>query len=91
MGYIGPTIEDIAAWQTVHCVWDAEAEVWVATSDDVPGLATGADTLDGLVQKLKVVIPELPEANGLLSADEPGDIPFAIIAELHELAPRTAR
>lgn len=26
----------------VHCVRDAEAEVWVATSDDVPGLATGA-------------------------------------------------
>jgi hypothetical protein len=61
MGYIGPTIEDIAAWQTVHCVWDAEAEVWVATSDDVPGLATGADTLDGLVQKLKFVIPEPPK------------------------------
>jgi predicted RNase H-like HicB family nuclease len=75
---------------TVHCDWDAEAEVWVATSDDVPGLATGADTLDGLVQKLKVVIPELLEANGPLSADEPGDIPFAIIAERHERAPRAA-
>jgi predicted RNase H-like HicB family nuclease len=74
---------------TVHCVWDAEAEVWVATSD-VPGLATGADTLDSLVQKLKVVIPELLEANGLLSVDEPGDIPFAIIAERHERAPRAA-
>jgi predicted RNase H-like HicB family nuclease len=75
---------------TVHCAWDAEAEVWVANSDDVPGLATGADTLDDLVQKLKVVIPELLEANGLLSADEPGDIPFAIIAERHERAPRAA-
>ena len=74
---------------TVHCAWDAEAEAWVATSDDVPGLATGADTLDDLVQKLKVVIPELLEANGLLSADE-GDIPFAIIAERHERAPRAA-
>jgi predicted RNase H-like HicB family nuclease len=75
---------------TVHCDWDDEAEVWVATSDDVPGLATGADTPDALVQKLKLVIPELLEANGLLSADEPGDIPFAIIAERHELAPRAA-
>jgi hypothetical protein len=35
---------------TVHCAWEAEAAVWVATSDDVPGLATGADTLDDLVQ-----------------------------------------
>ena len=72
---------------TIQCAWDAEAEIWVATSDDVPGLATGADTLEGLVQKLKVVIPELLEGNGLLAANEPGDIPFAIIAERHELAP----
>jgi predicted RNase H-like HicB family nuclease len=75
---------------TVHCVWDAEAAVWVASSDDVPGLATGADTLDELVEKLKVLIPELLEANGLLAADQSGDIPFAIIAERHELAPRAA-
>jgi predicted RNase H-like HicB family nuclease len=75
---------------TVHCAWDAEAAVWVATSDDVPGLATGADTLDSLVEKLKVVIPELLEANGLLSTGGSGDIPFAIIAERHERAPRAA-
>ena len=75
---------------TVHCAWDAEAAVRVATSADVPGLAAGADTLDDLVQKLKVVIPELLEADGLLSVDEPGDIPFAMIAERHELAPRAA-
>ena len=42
---------------TVHRAWDAEAAVWVAASDDAPGLATGADTLDALVDKLKVVIP----------------------------------
>jgi predicted RNase H-like HicB family nuclease len=74
----------------VHCTFDAEAAVWVATSDDVPGLATGADTLDALVDKLKVVIPELLEANGLLPADHPGDIPFTIIAERHERAPVAA-
>ena len=51
---------------TVHCEWDPMPAVWVATSDDVPGLATGADTLDDLIEKLKVVIPELLEANGLL-------------------------
>ena len=75
---------------TVHCEWDPDARVWVATSDDVPGLATGADTLDDLIEKLKVVIPELLEANGLLTPDQQGDIPFAIIAERHEKAPRAA-
>jgi predicted RNase H-like HicB family nuclease len=75
---------------TVHCTWDPEAGVWVAASDDVPGLATGADTLDGLVEKLKVLIPELLEANGLLPVDHPGTIPFAIVAERYERAPIAA-
>ena len=75
---------------TVRCTWDPEAEAWVATSDDVPGLATGADTLEALIEKLKAVIPDLLEANGLLPGDETGDVPFAIIAERHERAPRHA-
>jgi predicted RNase H-like HicB family nuclease len=75
---------------TVHCTWDSEATVWIAASDDVPGLATGADTLDMLVDKLKIVIPELLEANGLLPADRPGDIPFTILAERQERAPVAA-
>ena len=50
---------------TVPCTWDAGAAVWVAASDDVPGLATGADSLDARVEKLKVVIAELLEVNGL--------------------------
>jgi len=47
----------------VKAEWDAEVGVWVASSDDVPGLATGADTFEELVEKLKVVIPELLEEN----------------------------
>jgi predicted RNase H-like HicB family nuclease len=37
---------------------------WLADSDDVPGLATGADSYEALIEKLKVVIPELLELNG---------------------------
>ena len=50
----------------VTAAWDPEAKVWVATSDDVPGLATGAETVDVLLEKLRVMVPELLEANGLL-------------------------
>jgi predicted RNase H-like HicB family nuclease len=46
--------------------WDEDAKVWVASSDDVPGLATGADTFEDLIEKLTVVIPELLFENGLL-------------------------
>lgn len=47
----------------VHAVWDEKAEVWVASSDDVPGLATEADTAEALVEKLKILIPELLALN----------------------------
>ena len=33
----------------VYALWDAEAGVWVATSEDVPGLATEADTIEQLI------------------------------------------
>lgn len=73
----------------VKAEWDSETSVWVASSDDVPGLATGADTFELLVEKLKVVIPELLEENGLLPIGA-GDVPFAITAERIEHAKRVA-
>lgn len=48
----------------IHAEWDAEAAVWVATSNDVPGLATEADTLEALAAKLRVMVPELLQLNG---------------------------
>ena len=73
----------------VKAEWDGEASVWVASSDDVPGLATGADTFEELIEKLKVVIPELLEENGLWTAAG-DDVPFAVTAERIEHARRAA-
>ena len=53
----------------VRAEWDAEAAVWVATSDDVPGLITEAETIEALDAKLKGMVPELLEANGCMPAD----------------------
>ena len=50
----------------VQADWDADAGVWVATSEDVPGLATEADTIERLTDRLRSIIPELLDANGLL-------------------------
>jgi predicted RNase H-like HicB family nuclease len=66
--------------------WDDEARVWVASSDDVPGLATGADTFEALIEKLKIVIPELLIENGLLPSSTER-VPFTVRAERIELAP----
>jgi hypothetical protein len=48
----------------VHADWDAEAGVWVARSNDVPGLTTEAASFGALVIKMKTLVPELLEANG---------------------------
>ncbi len=47
----------------VQVTWDAEAEMWVADSDNIPGLAAEAPDADSLVKKLTVLIPELLELN----------------------------
>lgn len=47
----------------VQADWDPEAEVWVATSEEVPGLATEARSLETLFEKLLELIPELLDAN----------------------------
>ena len=73
----------------IKAEWDGEANVWVASSDDVPGLATGADTLEDLIEKLRVVVPELLEENGLLAAGI-DEIPFTVLAERVEHARRAA-
>jgi hypothetical protein len=43
--------------------WDDEAEVWIATSEDVPGLCVEASTFDELVDVAMELTPELLELN----------------------------
>jgi predicted RNase H-like HicB family nuclease len=54
----------------VRAEWDSDAKVWVASSDDVPGLITEADTIEALDAKLQKMVPELLEANGCLPLGE---------------------
>lgn len=63
----------------VKAALDAEAKVWVAESDDIDGLATEADTIEELTEKVLAMIPELLALNGLKS-DMP-NIPVLIMAE----------
>jgi hypothetical protein len=48
---------------TVRALWDDDAKVWVAESDEVPGLVAEATTIEGLLEKLRVRVPELLELN----------------------------
>jgi hypothetical protein len=47
----------------VRAVWDDDAEVWVAESDEVSGLITEAGSRAHLIEKLSGLIPELLELN----------------------------
>ena len=71
----------------VHAEWDEEAEVWVATSIDVPGLVTEAETMEALLVKLRMMIPELLEANGHGTADA---VPFELLTRRFETIPHNA-
>jgi predicted RNase H-like HicB family nuclease len=65
---------------TIRADWDHEAKVWVATSEEVLGLATEADSISELVQKLERILPELLVENGQLEAtDGLPDVPFCVM------------
>lgn len=70
----------------VEAVWDPEAGVWVAESADVPGLATEAETVEQLTEKLRVMIPELLAANSILvEATDAEPISFELTSHRREL------
>ena len=65
----------------VTAEWDNEAGVWVATSDDVPGLVSEAATLDDLVRRVLLVTPELLDDNGVPRKGR-GTVEIHIVSEL---------
>ena len=58
-------MEKAAGIYEVRAQWDSDARVWVAESEDVPGLIAEAESPNGLAQKLRILIPELLELNGV--------------------------
>jgi predicted RNase H-like HicB family nuclease len=71
----------------IRAEWDAEAQVWVATSDDVPGLVAEAETEEALLKKLHVLIPDLLDANGYPDGDE---VPFELFSRRFDVVHRKA-
>ncbi|WP_295758179.1 DUF1902 domain-containing protein [uncultured Oscillibacter sp.] len=47
----------------VNLTWDPEASVWVATSDDIPGLVLESGSFDALLERVRFAAPELLELN----------------------------
>ncbi|MFM8608497.1 MAG: DUF1902 domain-containing protein [Hyphomicrobiales bacterium] len=49
----------------IKASWDADAGVWLASSDAVPGLAVEAETWPRLLDEIGHVLPDLIELNRL--------------------------
>ncbi len=62
---------------TVTASWDEDAKVWVAESDDIPGLVTEAATREEMLKKLSEIIPALLEENN--DARAVPDLPYSLM------------
>ncbi|MBQ2315219.1 MAG: DUF1902 domain-containing protein [Treponema sp.] len=47
----------------VDFTWDEEADVWIAQSNDIPGLVLEGGSLDALIERVRFAAPELIELN----------------------------
>lgn len=45
--------------------WDDVAHVWIATSDDIPGLVMESGSYDALIDRVESAVPELLSLNHL--------------------------
>lgn len=48
---------------TVNLLWDTDASVWVATSEDIKGLVLESGSLDVLIERVRMTVPELLRLN----------------------------
>jgi hypothetical protein len=49
---------------TINARWDVEAGVWIATSEDAPGLVVEAGTWPAMIEEVRLVLPDLLELSG---------------------------
>jgi Domain of unknown function (DUF1902) len=69
---------------TINARWDGEANVWIATSNDVHGLVVEADTWPSMIEEVRLILPDLLDLLG-----QPAEnVSLTFIAEEHlDLAP----
>lgn len=69
---------------TITAFWDSEAGVWVASNDDL-GIATSAETVEALRKKIRVMVPEAIELNGLTPEND--SVPYDLLVRDSQRTP----
>ena len=64
----------------VNFTWDNEAQVWIATSDDIPGLVLESGSFDALIERVRYAVPELLELN----SKQENMIDLTFVSERHD-------
>ncbi|HUC18788.1 MAG TPA: DUF1902 domain-containing protein [Acetobacteraceae bacterium] len=63
MTYSSPSPPEHRTVFRVTVLWDDEAKVYVATSDDLPGLVAEAETIPLLENEMRALVPDLLALN----------------------------
>ena len=62
---------------TVKLLWDNESNSWYTETDDIPGMTLGSNSFDALLEKVRLIAPDMLEAN----CNYLGPITFTFVAE----------
>lgn len=73
----------VQAQLVVRAFWDADAKVWIAESEDIPGLIMEHPSFDALMEELPELASILLEANG---RPELKSLPIHVLADRIERA-----
>lgn len=64
----------------VQLIWDEESDRWYTETDDVPGMHLDSGSLDALIEKVKMIAPDMLE----ITKGYRGPLSFAFKAERNE-------
>lgn len=64
----------------INFTWDEESGVWIATSNDIPGLVLESGSYDALLERTRIAIPELLALN----SDTASPLSLTFRSERHE-------
>ena len=53
----------------IDLIWDSEAAVWIASSDEISGLILESGSLDALIERVKFAVTELLDLNHIIHSD----------------------
>lgn len=67
----------------VLTLWDAEAKVFSARSDDVPGFNVEAETMPEFIREVEDILPEMMRENGM---EVGADVDYEIDMQYHGVA-----